>query len=524
MWDMTEDLTALARIYITAFLNDSKMGIYDPLVGLSDTNKSAHIMKTAAEGKAALGGRQARISKIQTMLDDLSQSQFDNVPPRRSRGGSGKEVQAGEDQEGGSLLNNVTKRNNYEKLIDFQNKKFARRLAKTPRGAFVNAKGAVFGNVEMPAIVRNIRQIIKQNLGDTEEASAALILKRFDAALKVKANLVAEYDEKFDEEKNKDGSPKYKNEKEREKAVDDYVNSMLPEKLKLDNKDLFGYMNPVEQENLIISLRNQTNDKFVDFNFDAENPNYTEDFIKSMEEFWDEILDSDGGHAKIPKYDKDIKRFEAGDKEFSLQNFITDINKRKEPISPAQFVRMIHALYDGMYGLSGASVKNRQEINQDLKSWAPKIYRAVLRMAHRHEGESLQDIDKMLRQAGIDRADTAPVQQPQQQQPQPQPQPQQPQPQQQPQMAANVIDDLLNNLTKHVGHEDFIKLVDNLATKIEEFKNSPNRKEIAEKIRKKYEQVAKMRDDMFLADKFMYSPADSAAFNKLHDLYKALAI
>jgi len=513
MYNKSDDLMHIAKLYIMAFLNDYKMGIYDPEVGLSDPNKSEKIMKWAAKGQPAKGGKQERILKVQSLLTTLSGAAIGDVPPKRHRGSNAIEVQGGEDAKGKAFdpsTEDKERSDNAAHVSRYDSK----RAAKMPEGMLVSAKGHL-GNVEMPEIVQNIRQIVKQNLGADRAKSVDLMLKRYQAATIAEADLTREYDEKFSKEKNPDGSPKYKTEEEREKAVDDYVHSILPEFLKTANKDLYGHMTPNEQEELITQLKSKKKENYVDFNFDQDNPDYVEEFTSAMEKFWDNILN--GRYATLPQYNEESKKFEESEDnlEFSLQNFVSD---RGEPMSPAKFVEVMQALYSK--AASEATSKTKPQINQDLEDIAPMVYEAVLKISKHYTGQSFAEISKMLHQAGLGGTETSPVQQPQQpQQPTQQPQ----QPTQQPQMAANVIDGLLSGLTKYVGHADFIKLVDNLAARVEELKTSPNRKAIAEKIKATYETIAKIRRDMIMSDKFEYSKAEANAFGKLESLYKALA-
>jgi hypothetical protein len=535
MWDKSEDLLHIAELYIMCFLNDYKMGIYDPEVGLSDPNKSTAIMKSAEDGEPTRGGKNWRILKVASLLTLLSQAAIEDVPPRRHRMGNSIEVQAGTDSEGKSFdteggedaadfgdlsdvgddedISDTEENFGNEEVIKHVNRKDSRRAAKTPEGMLTSAKGTWMGGVAMPEIVKNIRQIIKQNLG-AYGSSIDPVIMRLEYSRTREADLTRKYDEEFAKEKNPDGSQKYKTDKEREKAVDAHVRSILPEVLKSEKKAMYDNMTQNQWDELLTKLKLEKRG-FVDFNFDQNNPDYAEDFISAMEEFWDMIMK--GGEANLPKYNEEKKKFEKDSRvDFSLQNFLTD---DLEPISPARFVQIVTALYRQGAKESNSS-KTKDEVKQDLKYMAPKIYKKVLENSKHYKGQKYEEIVQMLLQAGLGGDETNPVQQQPQQKTQ---QPQQPQ-QQQPQMAANVIDDLLSSLTKYVGHADFIKLVDHLAARVEELKTSPNRKAIAEKIKSTYEKIREIRDDMFMADKLdPYNQNEITAFNKLGSLYKALA-
>ena len=516
-----DDLVAIITIYITAMLNDYKMGIYDPdrALGL-DSLKNDKIMKTY-EQDPMIGGKNLRMQKAKNLLESLAQAQKDNIPPKRHRANARIEVQAGTDKEGRSLENE--KQDSFEQLQKWQDKRITgmRRMAKAPEGLLTSAK-SVLGNVPMPEIVASIRSMVKKQLGDADLTLFDRANHRLNIAANVRATLTAQLDAEYASKKDDNGLP-YTS-AQRENLVDSIVNDRITDELKKQNKELFSNMTDEERELLITALKSKGKSEMAhaDFDFDKDNPDYVEQFERAMTGFWGKIIRNKS--AGIPEYNKKEKEFVDSnniDEKISLQNFQSGHNA----IGPAEFIKMMKGIYDAT--AKEATSRTKGQVHQNLEKWAPIVYEELLKVSSNNKGLTRTEITGMLKAAGMGAEETYPIQQPATAQPATaQPATAQPATAQpataQPQMAANVVDDALTNITKYVGKPDFITLVDQLAARAVEFSTSPNRKEIGEKIRATCENIAKVRKQMHLSGQLQFDMDEGYAFNKLKTLYKNL--
>jgi predicted Fe-S protein YdhL (DUF1289 family) len=511
-----DSFAAIARIMLLSVLNDFKMGIYDPDVDLSEV-KSDDIMKAWHDGHPLSGGKELRLNKIANLLDSLAQAQNDLIPPKRNRKFDAPiTVQAGVDKEGKSIIDDNEITRNREELEAYNDKreKGQMRVAKNPKGLMTTAKGAL-GNIGMPTIVQSLRASVKKSLspGDSELLTQALVTIGIE--WQAKAILTAELDAKYASEQNPDGSRVY-TDKEREELVDRLVNKQIAEKLRTEYPEWYSDMTDEEREAMLARVRGEDNPNakvtYADFDFDKDNPNYINDFNKAMNDFWTYMLRNKP--SPIPEYDSKAKEFVNTREKIDLRNF----QKGHLAITPVEFIKAIQTIYNAA-AKEATSTEIKNQIHQNLERWAPVVYHQLLGRSSNNNGESREEITKILKDAGMGVEDTSPIQ--------PKPQPiAQPAVAAQPQMAANVVDNtvdnVLNKLMTNIGEPNFATLVNQLVSRTEDFSKSMHRKEIGEKIKVAYTKIHAIRLKMMIARQLRSDRTEMAAFTQLGTLYKKL--
>ena len=443
-------ITALSTYYLLTWLNSPKAGIFDPPLLTVDKENSKEDAK------------KARKTKVKQMLRNLAQATINNFPSRRAREKNNEwrmkeldyQTKGKEGTVGiiGSTIDAEKAKGKKEitTIIPWD----SRRGITAPTLRSEKEYTVAGKHEEVPAFLHSLTMRIKNQLGGSVAVLIDKAEKRLMIAITAAQNLAQRYDKEL--------TSQYPDPTQREEEVNKKVREDLPKELANGHGSLFADMTPIEEENLMATLKKELVDNYwSQQNHERDDPEFKNKFHRTMEEFWDDLVSND--EAILPKYNVNSGEFEQAGMVIHIPGFAEPGSNVKRPTS-ASYVKKL--MYDiGLLSANDPSMSN--EIEKSIDKHALDIYSTVLSDVN-HTDKSDEEMIRDLMAAGV-----KPVQMHNLRHPVEMPQPIQKPMQQQVPVAARPIKDVMDDVVNFNTPQEMVAKINGLLARANEIKSRP---------------------------------------------------